>query len=544
MPKRYMMDRWGRINLCEAKKPGIYPCIHLPEYGWADYNEESKLQFQQKYQSVIIEKMKETAKRNPKIQNELLKSTSDTLVEKAQAGNHSILMQGATGIGKSAIMTSVAFDLCVDEKKQTIAYPIYVVPRTDLTNQMEIHGAFGHFVTYQKLERWNAGKSQLDFKPEESPLIIYDECHRMLADEWFGACKKLESKMPDDHIKMGFTATPERADGKNALNSFECLGAKISVEDAYEAHLYKNPPKYITPKMDQRMYDDLNKWRSKIQKDVKIFDSTKTKLLKRIDDLLQSNPNPQLEEESIIQESIVEIQKIHPNEGVKILVFAKNQTELSILKSQYDPMLESMVGKEHLQSGEYISETSKSGMEFFHKFTHPKEKVQKGDIQILYSIDMFNEGIHVNNLDIAIKKRKTESWVVDQQQNGRMMGNRDHPGIILDFGGGLREVDNETDWERLDRCTRTDPYYGNVQTLDNRGKDLAKERDAILANYWDNRSTPYIYYKEKVLEIPEFAEVIRGNNPKIKANRWIKKNLKEHDAEWMSENRFLIQYEP
>jgi superfamily II DNA or RNA helicase len=71
------------------------------------------------------------------------------------------------------------------------------------------------------------------------------------------------------------------------------------------------------------------------------------------------------------------------------------------------------------------------------------EKLEKGDIEVIFSVDMLNEGVDIPALDLIMFLRPTESPTVFLQQMGR--GLRLYPGKkdvrILDFIGNFKKVD-------------------------------------------------------------------------------------------------------
>ena len=65
------------------------------------------------------------------------------------------------------------------------------------------------------------------------------------------------------------------------------------------------------------------------------------------------------------------------------------------------------------------------------------EKLEKGEISVVFSVDMFNEGVDICSIDMVMFLRQTESPVVFLQQLGR--GLRKSEGkeylTVLDFIG-------------------------------------------------------------------------------------------------------------
>lgn len=72
--------------------------------------------------------------------------------------------------------------------------------------------------------------------------------------------------------------------------------------------------------------------------------------------------------------------------------------------------------------------------------TEALEQLERGDLQIIFSVDLFNEGVDLPGIDTVLMLRPTESKVLFLQQLGR--GLRRHPDkkhlIVLDFIGNHR----------------------------------------------------------------------------------------------------------
>src|SRR5690606_27950544 len=70
------------------------------------------------------------------------------------------------------------------------------------------------------------------------------------------------------------------------------------------------------------------------------------------------------------------------------------------------------------------------------------EALQKGDIQIIFAVDLFNEGVDIPSVDTVMFLRPTESMVVFLQQLGRgLRKDEDKEAlIVLDFIGNYKNA--------------------------------------------------------------------------------------------------------
>ena len=83
------------------------------------------------------------------------------------------------------------------------------------------------------------------YNPKEYALIICDECHRALAPSWEEVIDYFHSQADKDTLLLGMTATPQRTDGKSALEVFGRTAFEISRPDLEDLG-YLVPMRYFT----------------------------------------------------------------------------------------------------------------------------------------------------------------------------------------------------------------------------------------------------------------------------------------------------------
>lgn len=83
------------------------------------------------------------------------------------------------------------------------------------------------------------------YNPAEYALIICDECHRALAPSWEQVIDYFHSQADKDALLLGMTATPQRTDGKSALDVFGRTAFEISRPDLEDLG-YLVPMRYYT----------------------------------------------------------------------------------------------------------------------------------------------------------------------------------------------------------------------------------------------------------------------------------------------------------
>ena len=112
------------------------------------------------------------------------------------------------------------------------------------------------------------------------------------------------------------------------------------------------------------------------------------------------------------------------------------------------------------------------------------EEKGKKHIQVLFSIDMFNEGTHINNLSTCILCRHTKSDIVYKQQIGRVLGlSSDREPLIVDLSSNYMEESKEkTNNDEKGRTgLRLDTWKAaSEDCLDDRLEQVNKELKVIL----------------------------------------------------------------
>ena len=83
------------------------------------------------------------------------------------------------------------------------------------------------------------------YDPKAYALIICDECHRALAPSWGEVIDYFHSQSDRNTLLLGMTATPQRTDGKSALEVFGRTAFEISRPDLEDLG-YLVPMRYFT----------------------------------------------------------------------------------------------------------------------------------------------------------------------------------------------------------------------------------------------------------------------------------------------------------
>ncbi|GAX61993.1 type III restriction protein res subunit [Candidatus Scalindua japonica] len=337
------------------------------------------------------------------------------------------LIVAATGTGKTVIS---AFDFKNYKKQNTSAKLLFIAHRKEILQQAQktFQGVlrdnnFGElwvdgiepekydciFASIQtlnnRIDTLNLSKTFYDF-------IIVDEVHHIAASSYRTI---LEHFKPE--IILGLTATPERMDGEDILKDFcNCIAAEIRLPEALNRKLLC-PFQYfgVTDSIDLSNVE----WRNG-----RYLPSELTHIY--------------MHNDKRIGEIISNLRKyLSDINDVKALCFCVTQEHAKYMAEKF-----SLVG---FKSDYLVSSRQ-------HLRDEIRTKFSKNEINYLFVVDIFNEGVDLPNIDTILFLRPTESLTIFLQQLGR--GLRFAEGkdclTILDFVGNSRpEYDFEGKFRAL-----------------------------------------------------------------------------------------------
>ena len=294
-------------------------------------------------------------------------------------------------------------------------------------------------------------------------IIIMDELHRTGADKWGEKIDDLINMNPNAKI-LGLTATPDRMDDKNIVDDLFCgnVDYELTLVDAIQKGIVQ-APNYV--KCDYSLRDSL--------------ESIKT--------AIEQCSNPQTKKE--LQERYDKMRRIVEHaEGIPAL-FAKNMTKKDgkyIVfckdKQHMDELIES--SKEwfanidtnpeiySVYSGEgYSEKVNKNTIKSF-------EASKSKHLKLLFSVDMLNEGLHVEDISGVIMLRPTESRIIYLQQLGRTLSSDTSREKTIVFDLVNNYLKNNLDAEINQRKHITGDFKGNTTNIGGLdGKSLTEDID-------------------------------------------------------------------
>lgn len=370
--------------------------------------------------------------------NENARLWNDQVIEEVlsnmEKGHKKQAVIQATGTGKSYIVKTV-----IDKMNQSnLEYKVlYLSPSGDINNQFEEHISPDwdiKILTYSMLDIYNKDKVLEEEIGSDYDLIIVDECHRALAVEWNKAYNKLVSLNPRAFI-IGLTATPKRVDQiKTDTDTVKELFDGISVSNltlpqAINYNILIAPEYYI----------GVFKIKEQINKINKSYDDNSDRFIDNepLREKLREM-NAKWSKSSGELEVFKEVFKNREKEDYKFICFCPNTDFIDKnADSIVDKLSESM--DRHIKKFVYhsIDHSLKEDWEAFKK--------AKSGFNILFVVNILNEGYHLHDIDGCIMYRGTDSHIIYYQQLGRVLsvGNNKAP-IVIDM------VNNQAQFSRIE----------------------------------------------------------------------------------------------
>ncbi len=338
-------------------------------------------------------------------------------VQEAYQYNNKASVVMPTGCGKSF----VSLQLMADNKDKNI---LFLAPTRAIRNQM--YNYIAEYIVGIK----PVGKSAIQIAEEYFPhlkihlypallripdqllekiqadFIIMDELHRTGADKWGERVNTLLDKNPNAKI-LGLTATPDRMDDINIIdNLFEgTINYELTLVEALRNRIVKTP-KYV--KCDYALDYQLENVRSAI--DNCYDEQTKKELEKLYEKMRRIVDNA---------DDIPELfrKNIEKKDG-KYIVFCKDKQHMDELINKVNEWFGSIDSEPEIYSV-YSGEgyTDKENSNTIKNFENSKSQ----HLKLLFSVDMLNEGLHVENISGVIMARPTSSRLIYLQQLGRAL---------------------------------------------------------------------------------------------------------------------------
>ncbi len=340
----------------------------------------------------------------------------DTLrMEREIRGRYQNLIVAATGTGKTAI---AAFDYRNFVKTHKGARLLFVAHRKEILaqsldcfRQVMKNPNFGELAVgqvkpsspehlFMSIQTLNSSGFLQKMDPDYYDMIIIDEFHHAAAKSYQELLKHFKPK-----ILLGLTATPERTDGGDILKYFDGhMAAEIRLPDAIEKGLLcsfhyfgvDDPIDLQSVKWANGQYDTGELTR--------IYTADKAIAKQRAE---------------VIRNALVRYTA--DLNDVKALGFCVSKAHAHYMAEYFNNNGISSIALD-ADSQKTVRDSA-------------KQKLERGEIKVIFTVDLFNEGVDIPAVNTVLFLRPTNSLTVFLQQLGR--GLRLHEGkdclTVLDF---------------------------------------------------------------------------------------------------------------
>lgn len=324
------------------------------------------------------------------------------------------------------------------------------------------------FATVQTMSR---PEVLTQFGANDFDYILVDEVHHAAADSY----KRIIDHFEPDFM-LGMTATPERTDGANIFELFgNNVAYEIRLQKALEEDMlcpfhYYGVHEYIQDSPDENLAD----------KDVKndaMTDQERNELSRWLEEL--ADPNR-------VRYIIDKIQ-IYSEAGTPVqgLVFCSRREEAKRLSNLFNRQMNQQMERPY-RTKAITGENSQTERD------EAVEQLERGDLDYIFTVDLFNEGVDIPHVNQIVMLRQTKSSIIFTQQLGR--GLRKASGkdcvVVIDFIG------NYTNNYLIPIA-----LYGNTGDRDVARKNLQRETIGISSISFDKIS------RERVLASLDTADL-------------------------------------
>ena len=349
-------------------------------------------------------------------------------------GNNKALVVAATGVGKTYLAAFDSYEyekvLFVAHREEILkqAYDSFKNIRTDKKIVQENLKVAEPQITSHKDEEYNMGffmgtnkdihkdiifasvqslgkKEYLNekyFSRDYFDYIVVDEFHHAVSKNYQNIINYFQPK-----FMLGLTATPERLDNKDVFSICD-------YNTVYEVSLKNAIDKgWLVPFRYYGIYDDSIDYEKVDYKNGK-YDN------KQLEEALSINKRAEL--------IINHYKKYKSN---KALGFCSSKAHAEFMARYFN---QNNIKASAVYSGEFG--------EYKNDRNEALEKLKNNEIQIIFSVDMFNEGLDIKDIDMVMFLRPTESPTIFLQQLGRgLRKNKDKKYLnVLDFIGNYKKV--------------------------------------------------------------------------------------------------------
>ena len=335
--------------------------------------------------------------------------------------NDFVAINHATGTGKSFITLKYLYE----NRDKRILYlaPTYPIIEQLTDDHMKDLGIdMSEFKCFDTMIYRGLLGCYVDDLVDKYDIIVLDEYHRCGAKKWGDKVNRLLDKVKDKGVKViGLTATEIRyLDQEKNMNNILFDGicaSRLSLADAILQGILP-APKYVNTIYS--IIEEIEVYQKRVDKKV-FYKSDRIMYQNIIDEIVK-------ECSSYINEHY----ELKIGENEKSLVFCQ---EIEKIKDSRIIIHKFFKGK---TLNEYEVHSGKENE--LNKKTLKEFREKKDGINVLYSINILNEGVHVKDIQRIFMLRKTKSPIIYFQQLGRLLSysSRNKNVVVYDLVNNIR----------------------------------------------------------------------------------------------------------
>lgn len=350
----------------------------------------------------------------------------------------------ATGTGKSYIAMQVIYDFLKTSDSSVIFMTSYNGIINIINSKLTDFG-FSESMKERIIFK-NYRALSIDDENLKAGLVVLDEFHHLGAPIWTKYINAILDNNKNVKV-LGTSATAIRNLGQVSEEDLSKTFFENNVASIYElSDAIKDGilpvPKYITSlisieneiiNIEKRFHDDTEmKNKIKVIKDkIKLFD-TKTDILKKN---LKTNG--------------------------KYIYFCPPGSDIKFIKEQ---VLSNLEIEDYVFYDVHSNYNSKKNEDMQNRF----ENDEADRLRIMFAIDMYNEGLHVSNIDGVIMGRGTKSNNIFYQQLGRCLSVKSESSLVIDLMSNIyaiyklyRKVNRYDEQLTINNGSKTEELDGN-----------------------------------------------------------------------------------
>lgn len=334
-----------------------------------------------------------------------------------------------TGYGKTFIISRLCRDF--------VGRKLIIEPQTSIIEYMNYFFTVEEGLsidTYQKLLTIDNVKDVKEYFGDSLDYIFLDEAHRVGAERWADGVRLLVKAYPNAKI-IGLTATPVRSDGLDIVDEI-FNGVQVEPLTLAQALLegLMEAPVYVSALYT--FENELRKHVSKVERSTRLTEDGKSKI---IDELMTKKL--ELENINNVDRVLKKYLHKHPlvDKNMKFVVFCSDIDTLKDINEIVQDWFKIAFPTHRIN---IFSVHSKMNSELVSATLQKFQSIgENKTIDIILAVNMFNEGLHLENVVGALLLRKTESEILYMQQIGRVIkANAKFKPLIFDLVNNSNSV--------------------------------------------------------------------------------------------------------